>query len=128
MSATTARPTGTLMKKIQDQSSELVRKPPSSTPAAAPLPETAPQTPSAMLRSRPSANVVVRIESAAGASSAPPSPWVARKAISDASDQAKPASSELTVKRATPAMNNRRRPSRSAIRPPSSRTPPNMIA
>ena len=116
------------MKKIHDQASELVRKPPSSTPAAAPLPETAPQTPSAMLRSRPSAKVVVRIDSAAGASSAPPRPWVARKAISEPADQAKPASSELTVKRAMPAMNSRRRPSRSAMRPPSSRKPPNMIA
>ena len=75
LTATSAMPTGTLMKKIHDQASELVRKPPSSTPAAAPLPETAPQTPSAMLRSRPSAKVVVRIESAAGASSAPPRPW-----------------------------------------------------
>ena len=116
------------MKKIHDHASVLVRKPPSRTPAAAPLPETAPQTPSAMLRSRPSAKVVVRIESAAGASSAPPRPCVARKAISDASDHAKPASSELTVKRAMPAMKRRRRPSRSAIRPPSSRKPPNMIA
>ena len=86
------------MKKIQDQVSQLVSRPPSSTPAAAPLPETAPQTPSAMLRSRPSANIVVRIDRAAGASSAPPSPWVARKAISEPSDQAKPASRELTVK------------------------------
>ena len=116
------------MKKIQDQASQLVSTPPRSTPAAAPLPETAPQTPSAMLRSRPSANIVVRIERAAGASSAPPSPCVTRKAISELSDQAKPASSELTVKRATPAMNSRRRPSRSAILPPSRRKPPNMSA
>ena len=116
------------MKKIHDQASELVRKPPSRTPAAAPLPETAPQTPSATLRSRPSAKVVVRIDSAAGASSAPPRPWVARKVISEPADQAKPASSELTVKSATPAMKRRRRPSRSAMRPPSSRKPPNMIA
>ena len=62
------------MKKIQDQLSELVSAPPSSTPAAPPLPETAPQMPSARLRSWPSAKVVVRIDSAAGETSAAPSP------------------------------------------------------
>ena len=62
------------MKKIHDQPSALVNAPPSRTPAAPPLPEAAPQTPSARLRSRPSRNVVVRIESAAGDSSAAPIP------------------------------------------------------
>ena len=73
-SARTTTPTGTLTKKIQDQLNALVSAPPASTPAAAPLPETAPQIPSARFRSRPSANVVVRIESAAGERSAAPSP------------------------------------------------------
>ena len=50
------------MKKIQDQLSALVSAPPSRTPAAPPLPEAAPQIPRATLRSRPSLNVVVRIE------------------------------------------------------------------
>ena len=53
--------------------------------------------PSARLRSRPSRNVVVRIDSAAGESNAAPRPCRARKAISEPSDQAKPSSSELTV-------------------------------
>src|SRR6266576_5814511 len=52
-----ATPTGTLTKKIQDQLSALVKMPPSNTPAAAPKPPTAPHTPSAVLRSRPSTNV-----------------------------------------------------------------------
>ena len=91
-------PTGTLMKKIHDQLSALVRAPPSSTPAAPPLPDAAPQIPRARLRSRPSRKVVVRIESAAGESSAAPSPWSERNAISDASDHARPSSSELAVK------------------------------
>ena len=116
------------MKKIHDQPSEPVSAPPSSTPAAPPLPEAAPQTPSATFRSRPSRNVVVRIESAAGDSSAAPSPWRARNAISDPEDQAIPSSSELTVKSARPAMNIRRRPRRSDIRPPSRSAPPNMTA
>ena len=115
------------MKKIHDQLNELVSAPPSSTPAAPPLPETAPQIPSAKLRSLPSGNVVVRIDSAAGETSAAPSPWRARKPIREPSDQASPSSSELAVKSASPAMNRRRLPSRSAMRPPSSRTPPNMI-
>ena len=101
--------------------------PPSSTPAAPPLPETAPQIPRARFRSCPSANVVVRIESAAGASRAAPSPCKERKAISEPDDQANPASSEEVVKSASPTMNIRRRPSRSAMRPPSNNTPPNRI-
>ena len=115
------------MKKIHDQLSELVSAPPSSTPAAPPLPETAPQMPRARFRSRPSAKVVVRIESAAGESRAAPSPCNARNAISDPSDQARPSSREKTVKIPSPVMKSRRRPSRSAIRPPSSSRPPKKI-
>ena len=57
--------------------------PPARTPAAAPKPPTAPHAPSAMLRSRPSVKVVVRIESADGVIVAAPSPWRARAAMSD---------------------------------------------
>jgi hypothetical protein len=71
--------------------------------------------------------VVVKIESAPGERSAAPRPWSARKAINDPSDHASPSRSELTVKRASPPMNSRLRPSRSAMRPPSSSTPPNRI-
>ena len=53
-----------------------MRRPPRSTPAAAPKPPTAPQTPSAMFRSRPSAKVVIRIASAAGEIVAAPRPWM----------------------------------------------------
>ena len=116
------------MKKIHDQLKALVSAPPSSTPAAPPLPEAAPQIPSARLRSRPSANVVVKIERAAGDSIAAPRPWSERKAISDPSDQASPSSSELTVKTTRPATKSRRRPSRSASRPPSRSAPPKKIA
>src|SRR3954470_8733401 len=119
-----ATPTGTLTKKIQDQLSTSVRTPPSRTPAAAPKPPTAPQTPSATLRSRPSEKVVVRMDSAAGEMIAAPSPWSERAAIKDPSDQARPASSEARVKTTMPTRNSRRRPSRSAARPPRSRKPP----
>ena len=70
--------------------------PPSSTPATAPNAPTAPQAPSAVLRSLPSANVVVRIESAAGEMIAEPRPCSAREPISAPSLQARPDSSEAT--------------------------------
>src|SRR5438105_695197 len=105
-----AAATGTLTKKIHDQPRYEVSAPPSNTPAAPPLPEAAPHTPSAMLRSRPSRKVVVRIESAAGERSAPLRPCSARKRINEPSDQARPESNELTPNNATPTMNRRRRP------------------
>src|SRR5437867_13163135 len=96
-----------LMKKIHDQLSALVRAPPSRTPAAPPLPDAAPQIPSARFRSRPSRKVVVRIDRAAGERRAAPSPCSERKAISEPSDQAKPSSKELAVNSARPATNRR---------------------
>src|SRR5207244_7984159 len=86
LSPITKAPTGTLMKKIHDQLSPLVSAPPSSTPAAPPLPEAAPQIPSARLRSRPSRKVVVRIDRAAGDSNAAPTHWSDRNAMSEPSD------------------------------------------
>ena len=74
-------PTGMFTKKIHSQLSRSVRTPPSRTPATAPNAPTAPQAPSALLRSLPSANVVVRIESAAGVMIAAPRPW--KRACSD---------------------------------------------
>ena len=121
-------PTGTFTKKIQDQLSASVRIPPSRTPAAAPKPPTAPHTPSAMFRSRPSVNVVERIESAAGVMTAAPRPCNARAEINEASDHARPAKSEASVKRMSPARKIRLRPSRSAARPPRSRKPPKTSA
>ena len=50
-----------------------------------------------------------------------------RNAISEPSDHARPSSRELAVNSASPTMNNRRRPNRSASRPPSSNTPPKTI-
>ena len=94
--------TGRLMKKIHSQLRTSVKTPPRSTPAAAPKPPTAPQTPSAMFRSRPSENVVIRIESAAGEMIAAPRPWIERAPISDASLHARPASSEPIAKTARP--------------------------
>ena len=97
--------------------------PPSSTPAAPPAPPMAPQMPTARLRAAPSVKVVVRIESEAGAMIAPPSPCTARAAMSTPWLSAMPPASEATANSVSPATNTRRRPSRSAARPPSSRNP-----
>ena len=124
--AITARPTGTLMKKIHDQFSSWVRIPPSSTPAAPPEPAMAPQIPSALLRSGPSSNVVTRIASAAGETIAAPTPWIARAMIRDSSESANPHAAEASENSSKPAMKMRLRPSRSAARPPSSSRPPKV--
>ena len=58
------------------------------------------------------------IESAVGVMIAAPMPWRARAPISAAGDQASPQRSEAAVKTTRPNMNTRRRPSRSAARPP----------
>ena len=68
------------------------------------------------------------IDSAAGEMIAPPKPCTAREAISIPSLCARPQTSEAIVNTTTPTMNTRRRPSRSAARPPNSRKPPNAIA
>ncbi len=67
-------PIGRLMKNTQRQENVSVRKPPSTSPTAPPPAAIALHTPSACVRSFPSANVVVTIESAAGETSAPPKP------------------------------------------------------
>ncbi len=124
-SAATAptRPIGTLMMRIQRQLSASVRIPPSSAPDAPPIAPIAPHSPSARLRSEPSGNVVVRIESVAGATTAPPSPCAALAATSVSSLCASPPASDASANSASPPAKTSRRPSRSAARPPSSRKP-----
>lgn len=58
------------------------------------------------------------IDSPAGATIAAPKPCAARAASSTPPDHANPPTSETSVKRASPAPNTRRRPKRSAARPP----------
>ena len=77
-----ARPIGTFTNSTHSQPAYWVSMPPSSTPAAPPEPATAPHTPSARLRSAPSAKVVVTIDSAAGERIAAPRPCTARAATS----------------------------------------------
>ena len=69
---------------------------------------------------------MLTIASAAGETSAAPKPCSAREPISIPDELETPLTNDATVKTATPAKNRRRRPNRSAIRPPSSRNPPNV--
>src|SRR6516225_58369 len=126
--ATISAPTGRLTKKIHGHDSQVVSIPPASTPIAAPAPVTAPNAPSALLRSAPSGNRTKIRASAAGAISAAPTPSTARAAISAPAEPASPQASEAAVNTAAPMIKTRRRPSRSASRPPSSKNPPNASA
>jgi hypothetical protein len=82
----------------------------------------------AFARSAPSANVVVMIESAAGATSAAPRPWSPRQTISISELTESPFSSEAIVKMTRPTRKMRLRPTRSPARPPRSRNPPKTSA
>jgi hypothetical protein len=119
---------GTLMKKIHPQPGPSTRGPPISHPAVAPTPPSEPQIPSALLRSRPSGKVVETIERAVGVMIAAPTPCTARAASSAAGAQESPQRSDAVVNNATPTMNTRRRPRRSAARPPRSNRPPKVRA
>ena len=82
--------------------------------------------PSARLRSAPSAKMVMTIDSAAGNTTAAPTPCRPRITISTVSLPASPHASEAAANTASPTMKTRRRPSRSAARPPSSINPPKL--
>ncbi len=123
--ARTRMPTGTLTKNTACQPNAAVSTPPSSTPAALPMPATAPQMPSALARSDSVVNRRVTRASEAGASSAADAPCRARATSSTSPVGASPAMTEAAVKPAMPARKSRRWPWRSARRPPSSRRLPN---
>jgi len=86
----------------------------------------APQMPSALFRSPPSGKMFMTIESAAGSTMAAPSPWIPRMMTRTVSVVARPPPSDPAAKTPRPIINSRRRPSRSAARPPSSRKPPKV--
>src|SRR6266571_263933 len=88
-----------------------VRAPPASTPTVAPLAPMAPQSPSALLRSAPSGNMFITIDSAAGSTTAAPRPWMPRMMIRNVPLVASAQASEAAVNSASPAMNMRLRPS-----------------
>ena len=106
----------------------MVSTPPTIRPTAAPPMLIAAYTPIARLRGGPSGNVVVIRDSAAGATTAAPTPCSARAPSSHAWVVAKPPSREAAENRMMPAMNTRRLPRTSPARPPSSSRPPKVSA
>ena len=69
-----------------------------------------PQTPSALLRSAPSANMFMTIDRAAGNTIAAPSPWMPRITIRNASLVDSAHASDAAVNIDRPSMRMRRRP------------------
>ena len=118
-----AIPIGMLMNRIQRQESSSVRTPPRRAPAAPPAPATALHMPIARARACGSRKVVVRIVKVAGDKIAPPRPWAARAEISIAWFWAKPPRRLARVNTVSPTRKIRRRPNRSARRPPRRRKP-----
>jgi hypothetical protein len=85
---------GTLIQKIHSQPGPSASTPPRMTPMIDAIPASEPHTPRALLRSGPSAKVLVTIERAAGAMRAEPRPWNPRLAISIVPFCAKPESND----------------------------------
>ncbi len=78
----------------------------------------------ARLRIGPSGNVVVSSDMPAGAVNAAAMPLTNRAAMSSPATLVRPPSNDRMANAASAARNTRRRPSRSAARPPSNSRPP----
>ena len=102
--------------------------PPAIIPVVAPAAVVACQIASARLRAAPSGLVVVSSESADGDTIAPAAPWAIREIINITGHCANPQANEASANRASPIASRRRRPSRSARRPPASNSDPNVSA
>ena len=126
--AAAIRPTGTLTRNTARQLVNCTSTPPRTWPATKPTEETAPYRPMARVRSGPSGKPVVMRDSAAGATMAAPAPCTTRAAISSTGSWASPPARLASENATRPATNMRRRPSRSAARPPRIRRPPNEMA
>ena len=79
---------------------------------------------SARLRFGPSVKVVVMIDRPAGAVNAALAPFRKRVSTSSVPESTRPPASEASVNTDSPASRTFRLPSRSAMRPPSSSSPP----
>src|SRR5262245_62506832 len=112
----------------QRQDRYSVNTPPSTRPTPPPAPTIAPYTPNAFPRTAGSLNVVDKIDSAAGASSAPNPPCAARAATSIPKPVAAPPTADAAAKPSAPTRNVTLRPSRSPSRPPNSSRLPNASA
>ena len=119
MSTIAITPTGRLTRNTARHELICTSTPPSTGPSAIETPNTAPQTPIAIARSRASTNTLRMIDIATGLSIEPPIACSTRAAISIPSDGASAHSSEPSENSASPHWKTRRRPSRSAVDPDS---------
>ena len=126
--AAAARPTGTLTRNTARQLVNWTSTPPRTWPETKPTEAIAPYRPMARVRCGPSGKLVVMRDSAAGATIAAPAPWMTRAAISSAGSLARPPARLASANATRPLMNIRRRPNRSAARPPRMSRPPNEMA
>jgi hypothetical protein len=122
--AMTTAQTGRFTKNTQRHPGPCESRPPASTPMADASGIVPDQTPIALTRSVPPVNDVVRIDNAAGVIIAAPRPCASLEAISIPSLLDSPPTSEERPNSVVPAISRRRRPNRSAARPPRSRNPP----
>ena len=128
MSASMMAISGGLTRNTARQPRYSVRNPPAMIPAVAPAAVVACQMDSARLRAGPSGFIVVSSDNAAGETIAPPAPWITRPMISMIAQRANPQASDATANTISPAASSRRRPIRSASRPPASSSEPNVNA
>jgi hypothetical protein len=115
-----AIPTGTLTQKIHCHELLSMIAPPTSGPMATARPPMPDQMPSASPRLS-AGNAALSSVSVSGATIAPPSPWIARAAISASVEGASAANADAPVKIAIPMRNILRRPNRSPSAAPVSR-------
>ncbi len=119
-------PIGTFTKKIQCQSSDWVSAPPASSPTEPPPAETNAYMPIALACSARLGNSVTMIARITLEATAPPTPWMMRETISIVWSWANPQSTDAAVNITSPVKKTFLRPTRSPIRPASSRKPPNV--
>lgn len=120
-SASATSATGRLTRKIARQEMAETSVPPSTGPRAIEMPNMAAKTPIACARSRGSSNTLRTIDMATGVSIAPPTAWSTRKATSSSRLGASAHSSDPSENSTSPVRNTRRRPTRSAVEPASTR-------
>ncbi len=116
-----AIPTGMLTQKMLRHPTLATSTPPITGPSAMLSPNTAPQVPIALARSRASVNVLAMMDMATGLSIDPPSACTIRNATSQPRPGARLHSAEPVVNTASPTWNVRRRPTRSPVEPASIR-------
>ena len=105
--AAVTRASGTSAQKTLPHAKCSSSRPPTTGPAATPMPTTAPQTPSAAARSRRSRNVLLMIDSVVGKMTAADMPIATRAAIS-APDESTRAPTVLAAGEGQQAQDQRR--------------------